>query len=372
MKKLLKIALVALLALGLIGCQGGGKKDPEPQKPEEKVVKVALLVPFLGDQSYYDTMERGRKAVDAKYGDKVYTRTYEVGDTTDEATWMSAFQEVCEDGEYDLVIGCNGNYEEYLYASAKKYPNQLFLNVDTSNPQNLPNTYSTYYATSDLGYVVAALSAAITKTGTVGVVVGKDNQGMNQFISGYVQCLAANNVKYVISYPDTFSDATKGYEVTNQMIDKGADVIWGVAGGTGNGVIQACAEAREAGKDVWAIGVDQDQYAQFLESYPSWAKAILTSALKNSDVIIETCVDWLFEGTLGNKMNSTEKWGIALNGVGLAENDYYKANCPEAVRNQVAATLKDVADGKVAVYDALEDKNYNDNWPAIRDANILN
>ena len=43
---------------------------------------------------------------------------------------------------------------------------------------------------------------------------------MNQFIGGYCQVLAANDVKYVISYPGSFSDTALGKEVTEDMQSK--------------------------------------------------------------------------------------------------------------------------------------------------------
>ncbi len=366
MKKLLTLALALLLACSLFGCTKTENQPEGGDEPTEKTYKVAMLIPFIGDQSYFDTMEKGRKAADAKY-ENVETRLIEVGNTTEESVWMNAFDEVCEDGEYDLVISANESYEQFLYAAAKKYPNQLFLNCDYSNcDTTCTNVLSVTFGLDHLGYVIGALSAKLTKTGTVGVVVGKDAIYMNNFISGYVQVLADQGVKYVIAYPNSFTDTVIGKELTQKMIEQGADVIWQVAGGLGNGVIDACSE----NPDVWCVGVDQDQYVQFEESHPEWAKTIITSALKNTDVIIETVVDWLVAGTLQEHMGKQETWGIKENGVGIAENDYYKANCPAEVQTQLAEILADVADGKVEVANVFA-MDYENDWPTLRDANIL-
>ena len=206
----------------------------------------------------------------------------------------------------------------------------------------------------------------MTKTGTVGVVVGMDNQAMNQFISGYVQVLADKGVKYVVSYPGSFTDTDLGKEVTNAMIDKGADVIWQVAGGLGNGVIEACSQH----DDVWCIGVDQDQYLQFKDTNPAWANTILTSALKNTNVAFKAVCEMVANGTYKEKLGKAETWGIALNGVGLAENDFYLAHASEEVRRQVADTLAQVASGAVEVVDtkAWDEATYATEWPKVRDA----
>jgi basic membrane protein A len=194
-----------------------------------------------------------------------------------------------------------------------------------------------------------------------------ESQDMNQFIGGYCQVLTDNGVKYVISYPGSFSDTALGKEVTEDMISKGADVIWQVAGGLGNGVIDACS----GHDDVWCIGVDQDQYLQFKDTNAAWANTILTSALKNTNVAFKAVCEMVADGSYSKKLGTHETWGIALNGVGLAENDFYLANASEEVRNQVAETLAQVASGAVEVVDtkAWDEATYEVEWPKVRDAN---
>ena len=240
--------LASLLALTLLaGCSGGNaapEGGSEGGSTEEEGIKIAVLLPFTGDQSYFDTLATAAKEVDAEdNGISVKIIEVDPGGSADESLWMNAFDDVCEDGEYDLVVSGNNTYEGFLYKACEKYPDQMFYNFDYSAlPESgVPaNCYCVNWALDDLGYVVGTLSAEMTKTGTVGVVVGMDNQAMNQFISGYVQVLADKGVKYVVSYPGSFTDTDLGKEVTNAMIDKGADVIWQVAGGLGNGVIEAC------------------------------------------------------------------------------------------------------------------------------------
>ena len=81
------------------------------------------------------------------------------------------------------------------------------------------------------------------------------------------------------------------------------------------------------------------------------------------------------DGTFDAKLGTTEAWGIAMDGVGLAENDYYKANVSDEIRAEIADTLAKVASGEVEVYDCLlgeeSPESYEANWPAHRDANIL-
>ena len=377
MKKLLTVLLAVLMVFALVGC---GKKEEAPADntpadttpADDGVTKVAVLIPHRGDQSYFDTIAGAADEVNAA-DNGITVDVFECDPSGEkaEANWMNWFDNVCEDGEYDLVVCGNGDYEDFLYKACEKYPDQLFFNYDYDYiPETgIPaNCYSVKCNTAELGYLVGSLSAAITKTGTVGVVVGMDSQSMNQFISGYCQVLTDNGVKYVISYPGSFSDTALGKEVTTDMISKGADVIWQVAGGLGNGVIDACSEH----DDVWCIGVDQDQYMQFKDTNPEWANTILTSALKNTGVCLKSVIEMMGAGTFSSKLGKAEMWGIALNGVGLAENDYYMANTDDATRAKLAEVLSSVVNGQVKVIDALTDWNadeYAANWPALRDGN---
>ena len=54
---------------------------------------------------------------------------------------------------------------------------------------------------------------------------------------------------------DTWNNPTKGKQFAQTFLDNGVDIVHPVAGGTGNGTIEAM---HTAGK--WAIGVDTDQY----------------------------------------------------------------------------------------------------------------
>ncbi len=374
MKKLLTVLLALLLVVSLTACSKGNE-EPTPSgegdtPAEVTKKKVAVLVPFTGDNSYFDTLARGVTKATELYGDKVDVVIKEVGNTTEKGVWDNAFDEFCEDGEYDLVVSGNNSYEEYLYDAAERYPDQAFMNFDASTIRDTcKNVYNINYGLGPLGYVVATLSAEITKTNKVGVLLGMDNQAMNQFIGGWCQALSEKGVEFIVDYvvsTSPFQDQQAGYEQTTDIIKAGADVVWQVAGGTGNGVIQACAEYPE----VWCVGVDQDQYGQFLTSQPDWAKTIITSAQKNSDVVLAEAVRMVVEGTFAEKLGKTEAWSLDSNGVGLSNNEFYQANVSAEIRAKVDQVVKDIQDGKITVTDtmAMSADEYA-KWVEWRDAN---
>lgn len=369
------IALSVLMILTLAAC-GSKTETPAAGGEEEKAddsIKIAVLIPFAGDQSYFDTIAKGGKAIDGTTinGKKVVCDVFECDPdgAAEQTNWENWYANVCEDSDYDLVVGGNSSYEAFLWAACEKYPDQMFMNFDMSAApaSGIPsNCYAVTYALDDLGYVVGTLSASLTKTGVVGVVVGMENQAMNQFISGYCQVVADMGKQYVIDYPGSFTDTALGKEHTEAMIAKNADVIWQVAGGLGNGVIEACA----SNPDVWCVGVDQDQYAGFASTNEAWANTIITSALKKADFVLAQVANMVADGSFSAKLGTSEQWGISMGGVGIVENDYYKANVPAEIQTAVADTLAKVTAGEVEIIDCMEwsAEEYEANWAAVRDA----
>ena len=107
---------------------------------------------------------------------------------------------------------------------------------------------------------------------------------------------------------------------------------------------------------------------QFKDTNPEWANTILTSALKNTGVPLKAFIQMVADGNYQDKLGKAEMWGIALDGVGLAENDFYMANTDEATRAKLAEVLSSVVNGEVKVIDCLTDWNadeYAAQWPAL-------
>lgn len=329
------------------------------------------MIPFAGDMSYFDSLAKAADELTHEDND-IVADIYKCDPNAmaSETNWMNWFDNVCKDHEYDLVACGNGTYEGFLYKACKKYPKQMFYNYDYSDipASGIPsNCYAARGNIAELGYAAGALSSVLTKTGTVGVVVGMDSMGMNQFISGYCQVLADENVKYVISYPGSFADVALGKEVTESQIQKGADIIWHVAGGTGNGVISACSEH----DDVWCIGIDVDQYLQFKDNNTKWANTIISSAVKKNGEIFKQVCKMAAAGTLGAKLGKAESWGIKEGGVSMAENEWFLSHTTKAQRNAYEALLDKVRRGEVEVIDCMkwDNETYETEWPKLRDAN---
>ena len=107
----------------------------------------------------------------------------------------------------------------------------------------------------------ASLQASISKSGTIGSVAGTKVPAVVAYIAGYeAGAKSVNpNIKTLTQEvnPDPakgFNDPATGKAIAKQFIAQGADVLFQVAGLTGQGVLEAACDA-----NIYGIGVDVDQ-----------------------------------------------------------------------------------------------------------------
>ena len=115
---------------------------------------------------------------------------------------------------------------------------------------------SILYAQNEGSFLVGYIAAKLTKTGKIGVVGGEDSATINDFIVGYEAGAAYANPDITVEkqYANGFEDPANGKECALALYGMGCDIVFQVAGKTGEGVFEAAAETGN-----YAIGVDGDQ-----------------------------------------------------------------------------------------------------------------
>ena len=365
MKKFLLFMLVAIMAVSMVGC-GQTPEEPaapaEPEVPAEPVGKVYNVVNLvngnLGDKSFFDAAESGLKQL-ADAGRITY-KSIEMGGTDqDQPKWLETLNEVASSGEYDLVICGTYQMPDYLKEAATTYPDQKFLIYDDNTYVGVnPNVVNITYKQNDMGYLIGTFAGKMTtETGVaninpeavVGFVGGIDSPVINDFLYGFLLGAQAANpeikvdTRYVNSYVDTATAKEMGLSMIN---DKNADILWGVAGLSGNGAAEAALESGKA----WFIGVDSDQEL----TLPADQAAItLTSGLKN----VGQSIVWLFdEWDAGRTYWGQEvRLGIPEGGVGIVIDKNFAAIAPKPVQDAVLAAQADIVAGKIIVPTAIGD-----------------
>jgi len=166
-------------------------------------------------------------------------------------------------------------WESVLGPLAAEFPDTNFVVIDAV--VDAPNVQSILFDEHTGSFLVGALAARKSETGTVGFVGGMDVPLIHKFYCGYAQGAKSVNPditlieNYTGTTPAAWNDPVTAGELATAASDAGADVIFAAAGGSGLGVLQTMADL---GK--YSIGVDSNQ--NYL--HPG---SVLTSMLKRVD-----------------------------------------------------------------------------------------
>jgi len=277
------------------------------------------------------------------HGFKVILETSK--DITQESMAL-AFQKLL-DRKPDLIMVCGFQTAVHVYKLAPLYPDMLFLVHDVPIG-NMPNVMSTQHAQHEGSFLVGALAGWMTKTGIVGVIGGVDVPPVVAFSVGYREGVLYANPKalvkeeYITRMPDYagFSSPAKGAELAKKWYAQGMDVIFAVAGMTGNGIIQ------QAGKEKkYVIGVDVDQDAM-AKGY------VLTSMIKRLD---NTTYSALSQIVTGNFQPGIRYYGLKNGGVSLTEMQFTRHLIPAGILKNLKEIEKKIISGEIKVTDHLKE-----------------
>jgi basic membrane protein A and related proteins len=243
------------------------------------------------------------------------------------------------------IIAVGFSQATALSKVAAEFPDLKFTLIDMV--VNLPNVQSVVFKEHEGSYIVGLLAGMASKTGKVGFVGGMDIPLIRKFACGYVQgAKAARKDGEVFqnmtgSTPAAWNDPVKGGELAKSQIDRGADVIYHAAGGTGIGVLRAAADAGKLG-----IGVDSNQNAL----QPG---KVLTSMLKRVDVATYNS----FTAARANTWKAgVSVLGLAEAGVDWALDDNNKALITPEMKAAADKASADIKSGAVKVHDYMADQ----------------
>lgn len=243
----------------------------------------------------------------------------------------------------DPVISVGFSQANALGIVAKEFPKTSFTIIDMVVDQ--PNVRSVTFKEEQGSFLVGALAAMASKTGKIGFVGGQDIALIRKFACGYEQ-----GAKYIKKDIEVFQNMTgstgaawnnpsKGGELAKSQFDRGADVVFAAAGGTGIGVYQA---AKDNGK--FAIGVDSNQN----HLQPG---TMLTSMIKQVD---NAAYDTFKAKMDGSWQAGIVSLGLAEKGVGWAVDEHNEA-LVKPYMEKMAELEKGIIDGSIKVHDYMTD-----------------
>lgn len=240
----------------------------------------------------------------------------------------------------DLIASIGFAQQAAVQKVAKEFPKVRFVLID--GVAQGANINSITFKEEEGSYLVGVAAAMASKTKKLGFIGGVDIPLIRTFACGYAQGAKSVDKKVDVTSnmvgttADSWNNPAKGGELARSQFDRGVDVVFAVAGGSGLGTLQT---AKEKGK--LAIGVDSNQN----HLYPG---AILTSMVKRVDNAVYDSFMQVKAGTW--KAGVTAK-GIKEGGVDWALDANNRSLITPEIEKRVLGARKDIIDGKVKVFD---------------------
>jgi basic membrane protein A len=286
------------------------------------------------NQGVNDGVERFKKETGIEY------REFEV---TNETQREQALRRMARRGA-NPILGVGFAQAGPMEAVAKEFPDTQFTLID--GVVDLPNVQSIVFKEQEGSFLVGLLAAMASESKMVGFVGGMDIPLIRRFACGFEQGAkyAAASVDVIQNMtgttPSAWNDPGRGSELAKGQFDRGVDVIYAAAGGTGVGVYQA---AKDGGK--LAIGVDSNQ--NYL--HPG---TMLTSMLKRVDVAAYNAFDGAMNGTWKPGITVL---GLAEEGVGWALDENNESLITADMKAAVEAATAAIVAGEISVHDYMSD-----------------
>jgi len=340
MKKVLIALLVGCLALAAAVAQPTARLLTDATGIDDKSFNAAAwrgIVDFYGD-NLKNPAKRGK--------------LYDVVTAQTQDMYIPNLKQAADE-KYDLIIVTGFTWANALGEVAPKYPNQKFMIVDV-DWVSAPNVMQFTFTEHEGSYLVGVATALKAKADGIknpkfGFIGGIPGPVITKFEMGYVMGILSviPGATIVDYYANDWGKPELAKAQAKNWYDSGVYAIYSAAGGTGNGTIAQAKEYRAQGKNVWAIGVDSDQYADGI--YSGTKSAVLTSMLKrvetSSKMGLQAVKDGKFKGQVVVLDTKAEGVGFATTNPELGKDIVAKV---EAIR-------KDIIAGKIKVYATYAD-----------------
>jgi basic membrane protein A len=392
MKKVLNLVLVCTLFCLVLTACGKNKGDTsstttqeettEEQTTEEAptdaandseatedALKVVYLVNGnLGDKGFYDSAATGLFEIKEKLGAEM--KIIEMG--RDETSYEGHFLDVSEQ-DWDVIIAGTWSVKEIAENTAAQYPDKKYVFFDSDVDRDVVadgNMMGITYNSNQGAFMAGVLAAQMLDSKdakidaskrTLGFIGSMDVGNINDFLVGYLEGVAYVDpeIRVITSYVGSFEDVPKCLEMTTQLYNQGAQVVYAPAS---QSILGAATAALNV--DKYLIACDQDLYTQLADEKPDIAQNILTSTLKNVGESLVTAVEGIVDGSM--TCDQTYSLGLDSGAVGLAYNENFDKIVPDDIKANLEIVKDKIINGEIEVSSAM--KMTTDEVSALRDS----
>ncbi|MCL2276963.1 MAG: BMP family ABC transporter substrate-binding protein [Treponema sp.] len=349
------------------------------ETPSDGRITVRLLTDSSGvdDKSFNAAAWKG---ILQFYGD-TSGRTRQTGgaydwiSTQNQSMYVPALRQATDEG-YDLIIVNGFTWDEALTQVSNDNPNQKYLIVDVDWVE-AGSVMQAAYAEHEGSFLVGAAAALkyledreinpgitpdVPRFGFIGGMAGAV---ITKFEVGYAQGILSviPDAQIVDYYVGSWSEPALAKIQAMNWFDTGVYAIFSAAGNSGNGAIAQASEYRMAGRNVWAIGVDSDQFEEGL--YNASESSVLTSMLKRVENSVLYALNAVNNNTFTSKVITFD---LKADGVGYSDaNPALGRN----IINQLEQIKQRISSGQITVAatlaEAMRLQGFPQNLRAIDD-----
>jgi basic membrane protein A len=346
--------MVAIISPNAFAVDADGNKEIEkpvaastqnqPAANTEKKMKIAFLTDGLFSDAGWGAF--GYNAAQALQGK--YSYIVDLKENVPIPKIEETLREHAKAG-YDLIISHGFEWGKPAVKVGKEYPGTKFAIF--TGLVNSSNVASIYPMQQEATYVLGALAAAMSKTGTIGFVGGERYPNLINIYEGYRQGAQDinPNVKVLVTYLDDWDNPTKGKRAAISQIDNGADLLLHVADTSGHGVIEA---AKERG--IYAFGAISDQNKLAPETVLT---SFVLDAEKAFNQVIRLVQTGDFIGQIFKPGLELEKGSPGDGIVYIAPYHSLGHTVPENVKLRLEQLKGDIVNGKIKVPERYSNNN---------------
>ncbi|HLX33962.1 MAG TPA: BMP family ABC transporter substrate-binding protein [Candidatus Limnocylindrales bacterium] len=372
------LPLLAIVALVASACGSGTTPTASPAMSEEAsqpaasaattpgpsssaFIGVVTDIGTLNDKNFNEYSFKG--AVD---GAMAIGAAYPAALVPSDQTAYAADIQGFVNQKANIIVTVGFNLTSATVQAAHDNPDIWFIGVDQSpicvTPEGLPDTnfqckgdaktllphyISLQFQEDQAGYLAGIVAAGVSKKAEIGAIGGTTLCApCVRYIQGYTLGAQSVNpqIKVDVAYVTNdfsnaaFQDQAGGKVFAQNFLahNPNVDVLFQVAGLTGNGVLDAACAA-----NIYGIGVDVDQYL----SYPAADPCLVTSAEKH----LETAVSAAIQAIASNTATPGDNLYNAKNdGIGIADFHDKTALITSDIQSKIMAALSAMQAGTLA------------------------
>lgn len=242
----------------------------QPALAKDKPLKVAAIYTVPVEQQWVSRIHKALNAAQDR-GDVAYV----FSENTANTDYERVMREYAEQG-MDLIVGEAFAVERAARKVAAEYPDTAFLMGSSFGPAK-PNFAVFDNWIHEPSYLTGMIAGATTKSNIIGMVGGYAIPEVNRLMNAFMEGATSTNpdVKFLVTFINSWYDPPKAKEAAFAMIDKGADLLYAERFGVSDA-------AKEKG--ILAIG-------NVIDTAGDYPGTILASALWHMEPTIDKAIE---------------------------------------------------------------------------------